>query len=96
MACKECMCQLCGDECECENCTSEQCDCGHKKSVKNACVKYAVTSANVKTALRSSVTADTRSLRITATVFCRRIVYMKKVPVGDFIGNEGEANVYDS
>jgi len=50
----------------------------------------------VKTALRSSVTADTKSLKIMATVFCRRIVYMKKVPVGDFIGNEGEANVYDS
>ena len=32
MACKECMCQLCGDECECVNCTSDQCDCGHKKS----------------------------------------------------------------
>ena len=32
MACKECLCQLCGDECDCENCTSEKCDCGHKKS----------------------------------------------------------------
>ena len=31
MACKKCMCQLCGDECECKNCTPENCDCGHKK-----------------------------------------------------------------
>ena len=35
MACKECMCQLCDDECECVNCTSDQCDCGHKKSEDN-------------------------------------------------------------
>jgi hypothetical protein len=32
MACKKCMCQLCGDECECKDCTPEKCDCGHKKS----------------------------------------------------------------
>ena len=47
-------------------------------------------------ALRISATADTRRLRRMATVFCRRIVYTKKAPVGDFIGNEGEANVYSS
>ena len=35
MACKECMCQLCDDECECVNCTSDQCDCGHEKPEDN-------------------------------------------------------------
>jgi len=42
MACKECMCQLCGDECDCESCTPEKCDCtpdkcdcGHKMSEEN-------------------------------------------------------------
>jgi len=27
MACKKCLCQMCGDECECKGCTPEQCEC---------------------------------------------------------------------
>ena len=50
----------------------------------------------MKIALRRSVTADTRRLRIRATAFCRRIACTKKVPVGDFIGSKGEDYVVDS
>ena len=32
MACKNCECDNCPDECDCENCTPEQCDC--QKEVK--------------------------------------------------------------
>jgi len=34
MACKKCLCQMCGDECECKDCTPEQCECKHEKSGK--------------------------------------------------------------
>ena len=50
----------------------------------------------MKTALRRSAIAGTRSLTIRGMVFCRRIAYMRNAPVGDFIGSKGEDYVVDS